>query len=136
MLNIYIEEAHAYDEWYLPEATEISANPIINVHKTLQDRIDAAKKFISDKNNPINTVVDSMNGDVSSQYDCWPERLYIILDGVVVYKGGYGPFDYRIGAYLTNLSIYLTLFIPPILISLSIYVTFNLYHYLSILLSR
>lgn len=29
-------------------------------------------------------------------YTFHAERLYIIVDGVVVYKGGYGPFDYKL----------------------------------------
>ena len=28
-----------------------------------------------------------MDGEASDRYDAWPERLYIVLNGVVVYKG-------------------------------------------------
>jgi hypothetical protein len=37
-----------------------------------------------------------MRGQVVDRYEAWPERLYIVLDGAVVYKGGFGPFDYRL----------------------------------------
>ena len=33
---------------------------------------------------------------MADKYFSWPERLYIILDGRIVYKGGMGPNDYRI----------------------------------------
>lgn len=35
-----------------------------------------------------------MKNHVYDHYDAWPERLYIIVDGVIVYKGGNGPFGY------------------------------------------
>ena len=37
-----------------------------------------------------------MAGHLVQRYGAWPERLYIVIDGVVVYKGGMGPFDYRL----------------------------------------
>ena len=37
-----------------------------------------------------------MSDEVCERFDAWPERLYIILDGAVVYQGGYGPFDFKL----------------------------------------
>ena len=34
-----------------------------------------------------NQVFDGMDGEACDRYDAWPERLYIVLNGVVVYKG-------------------------------------------------
>lgn len=32
-------------------------------------------------------VCDSMKGEVDDRFGAWPERLYIIYKGIVVYKG-------------------------------------------------
>lgn len=97
MLTIYIEEAHATDEWFFPDAVDVkSGGAVIAVHKNLSDRIQAAKTFVQNKEFPVEIVVDSMKSEVIDRYFAWPERLYIIMDGVVVYKGGMGPNDYLI----------------------------------------
>ena len=41
-------------------------------------------------------MVDLMNNMASSNYGATPERLYVVLDGKVVYEGQQGPFDYRL----------------------------------------
>ena len=40
-------------------------------------------------------VVDSMHDTANRLYGAFYERLYIVLDGVVVYEGGYGPEYYN-----------------------------------------
>ena len=106
MLTIYIEEAHAIDEWVLPESEVQVKNVNIKVHKTLEERRQVAATFIKDTNITCETVVDSMDaGNVADGYWGWPERLYVILDGVVVYQGGVGPFGYKleeVQAWLVN----------------------------------
>ena len=96
MITIYIEEAHAVDMWYLPESPDATTDAAIYSHRVIQDRMRAANRFIQNKSFPIEMVLDTMNGDVVDCYDAWPERLYIIVDGVVVYKGENGPFGYRL----------------------------------------
>lgn len=98
MLTIYIEEAHAADEWKLPESlVETEMGVSVPVHQSIADRIAAAKLFRAQRNVPsLEIVCDSMRGDMVSRYGAWPERLYVIVDGVVVYQGGLGPFDYKL----------------------------------------
>lgn len=84
-LTIYIEEAHARDEWRLPTA-EKSESGAIDQHVRLEDRLEAARKFVADNNFPIEVVCDSMENHVSDRFEAWPERLYIIQDSVVVYQ--------------------------------------------------
>ena len=91
MLTIYIEEAHASDRWFFPNAPDVlSGNAIIATHQSIEDRLAAARKFVEVKNYRGEVVVDTMKGHVVDRYDAWPERLYIIVDGTVVYKGGNG----------------------------------------------
>lgn len=99
MLSIYIEEAHALDEWVLPESlVETEMDTHIKVHTTIQERIAAAKLLQQRRATgpDLEIVCDSMSGEVVDRYQAWPERLYIVLDGLVVYKGGMGPFEYKL----------------------------------------
>ena len=36
-----------------------------------------------------------MKNEASRSYGSFPDRLYIVLDGKVVYQGGLGPVDYN-----------------------------------------
>ena len=97
LLTIYLEEAHAKDEWFFPEAPDVlTGDAIIPTHQRLEERLAAAKKFQSSKQFPIELVVDTMDGESVDRYDAWPERLFIIVDGVVVYYGGNGMILYTV----------------------------------------
>ncbi len=93
-LTIYIEEAHARDEWWLPDSA--GGKTGITNHTCMEDRLVAARRFVKDHDFPIETVCDSFDNEVNDRFDAWPERLYIVQRGVVVYQGGYGPFDYKL----------------------------------------
>lgn len=97
-LSIYIEEAHARDEWWLWDAPEShdGGKRCIYSHKTLTDRLQTATKMQKDIDFPGTIVCDTMRGEVDDRYGAWPERLYIIEDGTIVYKGGEGPFGYKL----------------------------------------
>jgi len=95
-LTIYIEEAHAIDAWYLPKG----GYPDIRQHVTLDDRIAAANLFVKNLDFPIETVVDCIRNETNFHYRAVPERLYIVMNGVVVYQGGKGPFTYRLDEVL------------------------------------
>ena len=94
MLTVYIEEAHSRDEWYLPDSNDADTKRSIYTHQYIKDRLAAATRFIEDNSFPIDLVCDTMEGNVVDRYRGWPERLYIVLDGIVVYQGGVGPFGY------------------------------------------
>lgn len=93
-LTIYIEEAHARDEWYLPDTP--GGRACIYNHRSMQDRLIAARRFVEDLQFPVETVCDSWLNQADERYAAWPERLYIIRGGRVVYQGGFGPFDYKL----------------------------------------
>jgi hypothetical protein len=99
MLTIYIEEAHAVDEWILPESEVIQTGEAdgLVVHRNIKERISAAKRLVKNRHLNCEVVCDSMSGDIVDSYGAWPERLYIIVNGVIVYQGGFGPFDYKLG---------------------------------------
>lgn len=88
-LAIYIEEAHASDGW------KFENNFDINKHRSLQDRL-AAAKMLRDLDPHCLVMVDRMDNEANKLYGALYERLYIILDSVVVYEGKRGPMGYKI----------------------------------------
>ncbi|RDD39442.1 Type I iodothyronine deiodinase [Trichoplax sp. H2] len=90
-LTIYIAEAHASDDWNMPDLNSALG---INIAKpkTLEDRIRIAENFILDYNYDIPMYVDSIDNDTMEAYGARPERLYIIVNGKIAYKGGPGPY--------------------------------------------
>jgi hypothetical protein len=93
-LTIYIEEAHARDEWWLPDSQ--GGKACISNHTCIEDRLVTAERFVRDFGFDSELVCDSFANDVNDRFAAWPERLFIIQNGVVVYEGGYGPFDYKL----------------------------------------
>lgn len=97
-LTIYIEEAHAKDQWHFEESKVTKEleelGDEITTHTTITERCDVASKFVQRKGLMQDVVCDGMQGQVLDRYQAWPERLYVIVDGVVVYKGGIGPFHF------------------------------------------
>ena len=86
---VYIEEAHPTDGWSFKNNIEIAQ------HKSLQDRINAARKLKEHKPKcPI--VVDNITNDANLQYGGLYERLYIVLNDIIVYEGERGPMGYRV----------------------------------------
>uniref|UniRef100_A0A803J654 Iodothyronine deiodinase n=1 Tax=Xenopus tropicalis TaxID=8364 RepID=A0A803J654_XENTR len=87
-LIIYIDEAHAADEWALKN------NLHIKKHRCLQDRLAAAKRLLEELPScPV--VLDTMSNLCSAKYAALPERLYILQEGKVIYKGKMGPWGYK-----------------------------------------
>ena len=88
-LVVYIEEAHAQGEF------DFSSNRYnFSQHKGLDDRIAAAEQMIEEMQGKMHfpTVVDNMYNGAMYAYGARPERIYIILDGVIMYQGKRGPY--------------------------------------------
>ena len=88
-LTIYIQEAHATDGW----AVEKNAYEIAN-HRKIQDRI-AAAQMLEERDPAGHLVVDTISDKLCKLYCAYPERLCIVLDGIVQYYGKQGPFGYK-----------------------------------------
>ncbi|KAK6179947.1 hypothetical protein SNE40_012192 [Patella caerulea] len=90
-LTIYIEEAHPIDGW------RVSTDPKLEYkqHVTLKDRVKAASLLI-DAGIESPVVLDNMENEANKAYGGFPERLYIILDGVILYQGNWGPIKYSV----------------------------------------
>ncbi len=76
-VNVYVIEAHACDEWALPENAECGlgalAQPV-----TRAQRLDAAAEFVRRFDPKMPTLVDDVTDAVELAYEARPERLYVI----------------------------------------------------------
>ena len=88
-VTIYIQEAHATDGWVFQRNAYNIAN-----HRQIKDRICAAQ-MLEEKNPGGHLVVDTMSDEVCKLYAAVPERLCIVMDGIVQYYSRRGPFGYN-----------------------------------------
>jgi len=94
-LTVYIQEAHPADGWALK--SNASSDICYRQPKTLKSRIQIANIFVEkEKYEDIPFAVDDITNDASVQYQSLPERLYIIENGIITFRGGKGPNGYRL----------------------------------------
>ena len=86
-VTVYIEEAHAADGW------AFSNNVSINIHRNIEDRIEAASRLLV-QNPSFPVVCDDMTDNANYAYGGLFERLFVIHRGKIVYEGGRGPVFY------------------------------------------
>jgi len=86
-LVVYISEAHPTDGWRWNNNVEIAQ------HKSLKDRCQAAE-ILKSSQCPAPVMVDTMENEATKAYAAFPERLFIVQQGKVVYEGGTGPYNY------------------------------------------
>jgi peroxiredoxin len=63
--------------------------------RSTEQRVAIARDFVKRFNYEIPLLVDPLENPADAVYAGWPERFYIIEDGVIRYKGGTGPFEYH-----------------------------------------
>lgn len=68
-------------------------NVEIAQHKSLKDRCQAAE-ILKSSRCPTPVMVDTMENEATKAYAAFPERLFIVQQGQVVYEGGTGPYNY------------------------------------------
>ena len=92
--TVYISEAHATDGW------SFAGNRYkIKQHTSLQERLLAASILLEDEGlkPPGTFLIDKMENNAEVLYGGLPERLYIVLNGIIVYAGRKGPKGYQMG---------------------------------------
>ena len=87
-LCIYIEEAHAAD------GLRVKNNYDIPQHKTIQAKLDTARRLQQMTSSVAPLVVDNVDNAANRAYGGLFERLHIALNGKMVYVGGPGPIYY------------------------------------------
>ncbi|XP_057290871.1 thyroxine 5-deiodinase-like [Hydractinia symbiolongicarpus] len=69
----------------------------INAHKTIDERVSAANQLKSHYPD-VPVYIDPLDNTISRSFGAYPERLYILLDNVILYDGNVGPFFYSLSA--------------------------------------
>lgn len=72
---------------------DLQNNVEIAQHKSLKERCEAAD-ILKSSRCPAPIMVDTMEDEATKAYGAFPERLFIIQQGQIVYEGGMGPYNY------------------------------------------
>lgn len=72
---VYLEEAHASDEWPIYQLDED-----IPQHKTLSERLGAARKFHADfcAGSDLHLLADSLTNEFNRELASWPFRFWVL----------------------------------------------------------
>ena len=109
-VTLYISEAHPSEEANFTGNIDIAEHQVTSLGRTenvpsllrdhlqnFEERLEAAEILRDYKKAEDNyeILVDLMDNKAGTAYAAMPERLYVVLDGKIVYEGLQGPFDYR-----------------------------------------
>jgi len=91
-VTVYIAEAHPTEE------ANFTGNVEIPTHQNMEQRIAASQivENFKSSNDCYTIVADLMDNKASVTYAALPERLYVVLDGKIIYEGAQGPFGYSL----------------------------------------
>ncbi len=95
-LMVYVREAHPTDGWKME--SNMRSGVAVKQPTTFNERIDVCGQFCQKLKPAIPVVVDELQDPVGNAYSGMPARLYVIdRAGKVAYKGGRGPFGFKVG---------------------------------------
>ncbi len=90
---VYVAEAHATDGWQMQ--ANLDEGVLIAQHRTLEDRLAAARAGVERLGLTMPVYVDQMDDAVSEAFAAWPERIYVAgRDGRLAFVGGPGPWEF------------------------------------------
>jgi len=98
MVTVYIEEAHAVDEWPMGDGAKGSEFKAIVQPVSLAERATAAELLVTELGYEVPLVVDNMQNEVRIKYACWPLRFYVIDGDQVWYKAQPSSYRYSVPA--------------------------------------
>ena len=92
--GVYVREAHPTDGWKMESNS--SSGVRLKQPKTIEQRIEVAKRCATTLKYSMPLLVDTMDDRVGNLYSGMPARAYVIgTDGKVTYQSGRGPFGFR-----------------------------------------
>ncbi len=91
---VYIREAHPSDAWQLP--VNVKDKVVYASPASANEREDLAQVCVVKLGIEIPALVDDFDDSTDTEYNGWPDRLYVIdRDGRVAYKSKPGPFGFK-----------------------------------------
>jgi len=94
-VTIYMSEAHP------AEKKHFGGNYAIDTHTNMEERIEAAETLLEEAGDALKgcpILVDTMDDIANLSYVAFPERLYVLKDGLITFEGDLGPDGYSIQA--------------------------------------
>ena len=91
-LIIYLKEIHPTDGWLI-ENNQFS----VDQPRSVDDRVMNAK-IVANIAKDCPVAVDHMDNRAMGCFDSMPERLYVVQDSKVIFKGSKGPIGYDLNA--------------------------------------
>jgi thiol-disulfide isomerase/thioredoxin len=95
-LFVYVREAHPTDGWAMQSNAQAGVS--VAQPKTYAERAAVAQQCHARLKPTIPFLVDDVDDKTGHAYSAMPARMYVIdPSGRVVYKGGRGPFGFKVG---------------------------------------
>ena len=91
LVFVYLAEAHPQDGWQVGQ--NVSQEVLINTHKSVEDRLAAAKQLLEHHSEIKELLVDSMEDSCDADFEAQPSRAYVIHDNQIVYQSNLGPYQ-------------------------------------------
>lgn len=93
-LFVYISEAHARDEWQMPD--NVKEGIVLDQPRSFEARREVAVKCCDSMRLSMTTVVDDMSNSVDNAYAGWPERMFVVdSSGRIAFAGLQGPWGFK-----------------------------------------
>jgi type I thyroxine 5'-deiodinase len=89
-VTVYIREAHSQDAWALYSDVDFDEPTVLRERALVAQRFVVETKTTAD----FRVVLDTMQNKLATAFAAWPERIYIALNGAIVFKGKIGPDGY------------------------------------------
>lgn len=75
--------------------SNVDEGVLVHQHRTIEERIDAARESAARLGLALPLFVDGMNDIVSDAFAAWPERIFVVAaDGTLAYVGAPGPWGF------------------------------------------
>jgi hypothetical protein len=84
VLFVYLNEAHAADEWPISYPVHATA------HQSIEDRVGAACGFQQRsrwESVPVHIAADTMENSAQTLFGAWPFRHFVLLNSKVLMRG-------------------------------------------------
>lgn len=95
-LAVYVREAHPTDGWKMESNAKVGV--VVAQPKTYSERTAVASQCHQLLKPSMPLLVDEINDPVGNAYSGMPARMYVIdRAGKIAYKGGRGPFGFKVG---------------------------------------
>lgn len=89
MVSVYIEEAHAEEEWPISSSRFNGGRGVVRVRqpRTDTERIEVSKRFVADFGFETPMLVDSVANRLQEALGAWPFGVYVFREGILVHAG-------------------------------------------------